>query len=321
MVSGCCSSHNRRLCSNIQHQCCKIQHIPANRIITGIPPIFPFSSLSDCGILQHSNIQSSNRSFRLPTSVPNKAIKGFIRFPRNLGRIPLRFGTLFAFNEARGHFVYRIFFILKGLSTAKTEAIMQTAIKAYKDLTDTELQEILRFRGDIFEEEYQFSETEKCEDYSPLHPDDYDEHSVHFIIRQDEDSAIIAYVRLIRDQLRALPIYNYFPTLSDPQTTGIEISRLSIHPSYRGDFRSSSPLGTLFTEIARYGLSVGITSLHCFVFFKPYWALKKLYNIPLQRLGKRQRFSRNVDCYLCSIDVLEAIDRNQDRYDSPLVAA
>ena len=198
---------------------------------------------------------------------------------------------------------------------------MQTTIKAYKDLTDTELQKILRFRGDIFEEEYQFSETEKCEDYSPLHQDDYDEHSVHFIIRQDEDGAIIAYVRLIRDQLRALPIYNHFPTLSDPQTTGIEISRLSIHPSYRGDFSSSSPFGILFTEIGRYSLSVGITSLHCIMLFQSYWALKRLYNIPFQRIGKRQRFSRNVDCYPCSIDVLEAIDRNHARYDSPLVAA
>lgn len=321
MVSDCCSSHNRRLCSSIQHQCRKIQHISANRTITGFPPIFPLLSLSDCRILQHSNIQSSNRSFRLPTSVPNKAIKGFIRFPRNLVRIPLRFGTLFAFNEASGHFVYRIFFILKGLSTAKTETITQTTIKGYKDLTDTELQEILQFRADIFEKEYQVSETEKCEDFFPLRPDDYDEHSVHFIIRQDEDGAIIAYVRLICDQLRALPIYNYFPTLSDPRTTGIEISRLSVHSSYRGDFRSSSPFGTLFTEIARYSLSVGIASLHCLMSSKSYWALKRLYNIPFQRLGKRLRFLENVDCYPCSIDVLEAIDRNHDRYDLPLVAA
>ena len=198
---------------------------------------------------------------------------------------------------------------------------MQTTIKTYKDLTYTELQEILQFRGDIFEKEYQFSQTEKCEDYSPLHPDDYDEHSVHFIIRQDEDGAIIAYVRLIRDQLRALPIYNYVPTLSDPQTIGIEISRLCIHPSYRGDFRSSSPFGTLFTEITKYCLSVGITFWHCLMSARSYWALKKFYNIPFQRIGKRQRFSGNVDCYPCSINVLEAIDQNHDRYDSPLIAA
>ncbi len=190
---------------------------------------------------------------------------------------------------------------------------MQTTVAEVKigsSLTLDEMQEICKFRSQIFEEVYQLA-SEKPEMYSFEQPDEYDEQSCHFIIRSSEDGAILAYARTIFDQIKALPMFKYCTTPLASQKTAVEISRLCIHKSYRGDFTASSPFCTLFTQIIKYSLVSRIDIWYGHFLIKFYYAAKRLFRVPLQRLGDRQRFSESNDVYACSLSVAEMVDRNQ----------
>ena len=183
-------------------------------------------------------------------------------------------------------------------------------VKIGSSLTLAEMREICKFRSQIFEEVYQLA-SEKPDSYSPEKPDDYDKQSCHFIIRRSEDGAILAYARIIFDQLTTLPMFKYCTTLPNVQKTAAEISRLCIHKSYRGDFTRFSPFCSLFTEMIKYSLAANINVWYGYFFTKFYYAAKRLFKVPLQRLGDLQKFSESTSVYACSLDVVETIARNQ----------
>ena len=87
---------------------------------------------------------------------------------------------------------------------------------------------ILEFRSHIFEEAYQLA-SEKPDSFSAEKPDDYDEQSIHFVIREGE--VILAYARMILAPITELPIFNYCPTLPNSQEIAVEISRFCVSKS------------------------------------------------------------------------------------------
>ena len=183
---------------------------------------------------------------------------------------------------------------------------MQTIAEVYNELTHSEIQEILQFRGHLFDEEYQFS-TEKPE---YLYLDNYDENSVHFMVRQNGDGPIIAYLRMICTQIKNLPIYKCHSTIPNSEVIGIEVSRLCVHPSYRGNISSSSVLSSLLKEVLRYSFTLSITHWYVTCTIKSYYLLKKLLKIPVQRIGGGHNYSENLVFYPCFIDLTEALAKS-----------
>ena len=188
---------------------------------------------------------------------------------------------------------------------------MQTIVLKNEDLDPTVTGEILEFRGQIFEEVYQLA-SDRPDSYSPKKPDDYDKQSVHFILR-DEEGIIRAYARMIFGRIIELPIFNSCPTLPSPQTPAVEISRLCVCPSCRGDFTGRGPLYVLTLAMIKYSLTNGINAWYVGFFDKFYYAARKLFNLSLQCLGDKERFSENTHVYSCLIDIVETMAQNKNK--------
>ena len=188
---------------------------------------------------------------------------------------------------------------------------MQTIILKNEDLDPTEMREILEFRSQIFEEVYQLA-SEKPDSYSPKRPDKYDKYSVHFILR-DEDGIIRAYARLIVCQATELPIAEACTIPTNARTPVAGVSRLCLCKSYRGDLSGFSLLSVLFVEMATYSLANGITDWYCLFLNKFYYAARKLFKLPLQRLGEPVKFSENTYAHPCLVDVVGTVARNHSK--------
>ena len=188
---------------------------------------------------------------------------------------------------------------------------MNVEVRNNEDLDPTAMGEILEFRGQIFEEVYQLA-SEQPDGYSPEKPDDYDKQSVHFILR-DEDGIIRAYARITFGQIIELPTWKDCPTVSNPQTSAVEVSRLCVCPSCQDRFHWAWPFYVLTLAMIKYSLNNSINAWYIGFLDKFYYPARKLFNFSLQRFGDKERLSENNCVYPCLMDVAETMAQNKDK--------
>jgi len=165
-----------------------------------------------------------------------------------------------------------------------------------------ELEELYKIRNSVYCEEYKYIDPQNTHD--GLEYDDWDAHSIHFIIRNG-DNKIAATVRLILNSKLSFPIEKHFKFDVDVNHYNkdkiAEISRLIVAKKYRKHHLMFVLIKGMYLFVKRNGIS----NVYSVMDDKLYPLLVKM-GLPFRKIGKPSLYQGFT--YPCILNVKELED-------------
>ncbi|MFH0952584.1 MAG: PEP-CTERM/exosortase system-associated acyltransferase [Patescibacteria group bacterium] len=175
----------------------------------------------------------------------------------------------------------------------------------YTTESNIDLDDIFRIRYQVYCVERGFLDKDNYPDNRET--DEYDKHSVHFILRNNEDE-IAASVRLIMNSDKPFPIEKHF-NLSlhvpiDSRDKLAEISRLVVAKSYRKKFLMIALIKGMFAYVSK----MGITHVYSVLDDSLHPVLLRL-GLPFKRIGQPTIYQGLTSPYIIEVnEMLEALE-------------
>lgn len=163
-----------------------------------------------------------------------------------------------------------------------------------------ELNEIYGLRYQVYCEEYAYLEKEKYP--SRKERDEYDDHSIHFLLR-DRNNEIAASVRLVTSSILGLPIEKYFPLdirVSEKPKRLAEISRLIVSKRYRKKFLLLALMRGIYVYVKFHDIS------HVYsVLDEKLYPVLVSFGFPYKKIGPKSVYQGLTSPYIMDIADME----------------